>query len=193
MENVKSCNLTFWCCWALSKKIWFFLLVFLLHDETSSFYLEPFMHFCFCTQPPSIVTDEICTACDFNRPGKTCLRKLEWVWRGEIFMAKKRFAVKFFALFMCCYVSWVFSWNSVIITIWRSNLSLNQLIILRGRYRRLFLTSLKLSSWLSWKNGWRNIAKRYMSMPWDFSFKGQLWRLKRAISYSFSIIWLDRQ
>ncbi|KAF7823259.1 DNA polymerase epsilon catalytic subunit A-like [Senna tora] len=40
-------------------------------------------------QPPSIVTDEVCTACDFNRPGKTCLRKLEWVWRGEIFMAKK--------------------------------------------------------------------------------------------------------
>ncbi|KAJ6368932.1 hypothetical protein OIU78_001326 [Salix suchowensis] len=40
-------------------------------------------------QPPSIVTDEICTACDFNRPGKTCLRKLEWVWRGEIFTAKK--------------------------------------------------------------------------------------------------------
>eukprot|EP00268_Persea_americana_P026628 TRINITY_DN2608_c0_g1_i2.p1 TRINITY_DN2608_c0_g1~~TRINITY_DN2608_c0_g1_i2.p1 ORF type:complete len:2201 (+),score=389.42 TRINITY_DN2608_c0_g1_i2:181-6783(+) len=40
-------------------------------------------------QPPSIVSDEVCTACDFNRPGKTCLRKLEWVWRGEIFMAKK--------------------------------------------------------------------------------------------------------
>ncbi|XP_057988015.1 DNA polymerase epsilon catalytic subunit A isoform X2 [Hevea brasiliensis] len=40
-------------------------------------------------QPPSIVTEEICTACDFNRPDKTCLRKLEWVWRGEIFMAKK--------------------------------------------------------------------------------------------------------
>ncbi|XP_071723103.1 DNA polymerase epsilon catalytic subunit A-like isoform X1 [Rutidosis leptorrhynchoides] len=40
-------------------------------------------------QPPSIVTDEVCTACDFNRPGKTCLRKLEWVWRGEIYMAKK--------------------------------------------------------------------------------------------------------
>ncbi|KAJ4724769.1 DNA polymerase epsilon catalytic subunit [Melia azedarach] len=40
-------------------------------------------------QPPSVVTDEICTACDFNRPGKTCLRKLEWVWRGEIFIAKK--------------------------------------------------------------------------------------------------------
>ncbi|KAK4760568.1 hypothetical protein SAY87_005461 [Trapa incisa] len=40
-------------------------------------------------QPPSIVTDEICTACDFNRPGKNCLRKLEWVWRGETFMAKR--------------------------------------------------------------------------------------------------------
>ncbi|XP_061359270.1 DNA polymerase epsilon catalytic subunit A-like [Gastrolobium bilobum] len=40
-------------------------------------------------QPPSIVTDEVCTACDFNRPGKTCLRKLEWVWRGETFMAKR--------------------------------------------------------------------------------------------------------
>ncbi|XP_058067456.1 DNA polymerase epsilon catalytic subunit A-like isoform X2 [Magnolia sinica] len=40
-------------------------------------------------QPPSIVSDEVCTACDFNRPGKTCLRTLEWVWRGDIFMAKK--------------------------------------------------------------------------------------------------------
>ncbi|MQL76823.1 hypothetical protein Taro_009221 [Colocasia esculenta] len=40
-------------------------------------------------QPPSIVSDEVCTACNFNRPGKTCLRRLEWVWRGETFMAKK--------------------------------------------------------------------------------------------------------
>ncbi|KAH7671411.1 DNA polymerase epsilon subunit 1 protein [Dioscorea alata] len=40
-------------------------------------------------QPPSIVSDVVCTACDFNRPGKNCLRKLEWVWRGETFMAKK--------------------------------------------------------------------------------------------------------
>ncbi|KAH7671417.1 DNA-directed DNA polymerase protein [Dioscorea alata] len=39
--------------------------------------------------PPSIVSDVVCTACDFNRPGKNCLRKLEWVWRGETFMAKK--------------------------------------------------------------------------------------------------------
>ncbi|KAL3628020.1 DNA polymerase epsilon catalytic subunit A [Castilleja foliolosa] len=39
--------------------------------------------------PPSIVTDEICTACDFNRPGKNCLRNLEWVWRGETYTAKR--------------------------------------------------------------------------------------------------------
>nr|KAJ0201048.1 hypothetical protein LSAT_V11C600314360 [Lactuca sativa] len=40
-------------------------------------------------QPPSIVTEEVCTACDFNRPGKTCLRKLEWKWRGETYTAKR--------------------------------------------------------------------------------------------------------
>ncbi|PKA64815.1 DNA polymerase epsilon catalytic subunit A [Apostasia shenzhenica] len=40
-------------------------------------------------QPPSVVTDVVCTACDFNRPGKNCLRKLEWVWRGETYMAKR--------------------------------------------------------------------------------------------------------
>ncbi|GLJ44675.1 hypothetical protein SUGI_0939260 [Cryptomeria japonica] len=40
-------------------------------------------------QPPSIVTDDVCAACDFNRPGKTCLRHLEWVWRGETYTAKR--------------------------------------------------------------------------------------------------------
>lgn len=30
-------------------------------------------------QPSAIVTDEDCAACDFNRPGKTCLRQMEWV------------------------------------------------------------------------------------------------------------------
>eukprot|EP00884_Botryococcus_braunii_P021811 jgi/Botrbrau1/8313/Bobra.0081s0002.1 len=38
-------------------------------------------------QPSAIVTDEDCAACDFNRPGKTCLRPMEWVWRGETFSA----------------------------------------------------------------------------------------------------------
>ncbi|BBN04847.1 DNA polymerase epsilon subunit 1 [Marchantia polymorpha subsp. ruderalis] len=40
-------------------------------------------------QPPSIVTDDVCAACDFNRPDKTCLRQLEWVWRGETFSASR--------------------------------------------------------------------------------------------------------
>ncbi len=30
-------------------------------------------------QPSAIVADEDCAACDFNRPGKTCLRQMEWV------------------------------------------------------------------------------------------------------------------
>jgi hypothetical protein len=38
-------------------------------------------------QPSAIVTDEDCAACDFNRPGKTCLRSMEWVWRGEAYAA----------------------------------------------------------------------------------------------------------
>eukprot|EP00775_Hariotina_reticulata_P007932 gene7932-8128_t len=36
-------------------------------------------------QPSAVVTDEDCAACDFNKPGKTCLRQMEWVWRGEHF------------------------------------------------------------------------------------------------------------
>ncbi|CAL8464190.1 g3725 [Coccomyxa elongata] len=38
-------------------------------------------------QPSAIVTDEDCAACDFNRPGKTCLRTMTWEWRGETFAA----------------------------------------------------------------------------------------------------------
>lgn len=38
-------------------------------------------------QPSAIVTDEQCAACDFNNPGKTCLRPMEWVWRGEHYSA----------------------------------------------------------------------------------------------------------
>ncbi|GJN21151.1 hypothetical protein PR202_gb08602 [Eleusine coracana subsp. coracana] len=49
-------------------------------------------------QPPSIVTDVDCTACDFNRPGKNCLRKLEWVWRGETYMAKKKYILQIYGL-----------------------------------------------------------------------------------------------
>lgn len=34
-------------------------------------------------QPDSMKTEEDCAACDFNRPGKTCDRRLPWSWRGE--------------------------------------------------------------------------------------------------------------
>lgn len=37
-------------------------------------------------QPSAIVTDADCAACDYNHPGKQCLRPLEWVWRGETYM-----------------------------------------------------------------------------------------------------------
>ena len=40
-------------------------------------------------QPSAIVTEERCAACDFNRPGKTCLRRMDWVWRGETFAATR--------------------------------------------------------------------------------------------------------
>jgi DNA polymerase epsilon subunit 1 len=36
------------------------------------------------------VTDEDCAACVFNRPGKTCLRQMQWVWRGETFACDSR-------------------------------------------------------------------------------------------------------
>lgn len=40
-------------------------------------------------QPDSMVSEEDCAACDFNRPGKTCDRRLPWSWRGEFFPPKK--------------------------------------------------------------------------------------------------------
>ncbi|CCC66626.1 hypothetical protein NCAS_0A00660 [Naumovozyma castellii] len=39
-------------------------------------------------QPDSIKTERDCASCDFNRPGKTCARKLKWAWRGEFYPAK---------------------------------------------------------------------------------------------------------
>lgn len=39
-------------------------------------------------QPDSMITEADCAACDFNRPGKTCDRRLPWSWRGEYFPAK---------------------------------------------------------------------------------------------------------
>ncbi|TFY56137.1 hypothetical protein EVG20_g9045 [Dentipellis fragilis] len=40
-------------------------------------------------QPDSIVDESQCAVCDFNRPGKTCDRRLTWAWRGEFFPARR--------------------------------------------------------------------------------------------------------
>ena len=34
-------------------------------------------------QPPSIVDEETCAGCDFNKPGSRCQRRMPWMWRGE--------------------------------------------------------------------------------------------------------------
>ncbi|KAF5383469.1 hypothetical protein D9757_006181 [Collybiopsis confluens] len=36
-------------------------------------------------QPDSMVDESVCAVCDYNRPGKSCDRRLEWAWRGEFF------------------------------------------------------------------------------------------------------------
>ncbi|KAF9359459.1 DNA polymerase epsilon catalytic subunit [Mortierella sp. AD094] len=40
-------------------------------------------------QPDSIIDESTCAACDFNRVGKECDRRMTWSWRGEYFPAKK--------------------------------------------------------------------------------------------------------
>ena len=34
-------------------------------------------------QPSAVVGVETCAACDFNRPGATCQRNMQWMWRGD--------------------------------------------------------------------------------------------------------------
>ena len=40
-------------------------------------------------QPSSMVSAATCAACDFNRAGNDCQRKLEWIWRGDYFPADR--------------------------------------------------------------------------------------------------------
>lgn len=40
-------------------------------------------------QPDSMISESDCAACDFNRPGKTCDRRMPWSWRGEYMPAKR--------------------------------------------------------------------------------------------------------
>ncbi|BFZ56266.1 DNA polymerase epsilon catalytic subunit [Savitreella phatthalungensis] len=39
-------------------------------------------------QPDSMMDESTCATCDYNRPGKTCDRKMTWSWRGEFFPTK---------------------------------------------------------------------------------------------------------
>ena len=40
-------------------------------------------------QPSAMVSKDVCAACDYNRPGKNCLRELPWTWRGEHFASTR--------------------------------------------------------------------------------------------------------
>ncbi|RUS33948.1 DNA directed, epsilon, isoform CRA_a [Jimgerdemannia flammicorona] len=40
-------------------------------------------------QPDALIDESMCAGCDFNRPGKTCDRRMSWLWRGEYFPAKR--------------------------------------------------------------------------------------------------------
>ncbi|XP_068968210.1 DNA polymerase epsilon catalytic subunit 1 [Bombus flavifrons] len=38
-------------------------------------------------QPSAMVDETVCAACNYNKPGALCQRKMEWMWRGEYFTA----------------------------------------------------------------------------------------------------------
>ena len=40
-------------------------------------------------QPDSMIDEADCAACDFNRPGKICDRRMPWSWRGEFLPTQK--------------------------------------------------------------------------------------------------------
>ena len=40
-------------------------------------------------QPDSMIDESNCATCDFNRPGKTCDKKMTWSWRGEFYPVTK--------------------------------------------------------------------------------------------------------
>ncbi|OMH80188.1 DNA polymerase epsilon catalytic subunit A [Zancudomyces culisetae] len=40
-------------------------------------------------QPDAVVNEKVCASCDFNVMGKTCERKMKWLWRGEYYPATK--------------------------------------------------------------------------------------------------------
>ncbi|KAL6114248.1 pole [Pungitius sinensis] len=40
-------------------------------------------------QPSAMVDEATCAACDFNKPGASCQRRMAWQWRGEIMPASR--------------------------------------------------------------------------------------------------------
>uniref|UniRef100_A0A8D1TG87 DNA polymerase epsilon catalytic subunit n=1 Tax=Sus scrofa TaxID=9823 RepID=A0A8D1TG87_PIG len=40
-------------------------------------------------QPSAMVDEATCAACDFNKPGANCQRKMAWQWRGEFMPARR--------------------------------------------------------------------------------------------------------
>ena len=40
-------------------------------------------------QPDAMIDESACAVCDYNRPGKTCDRRMTWAWRGEFFPAQR--------------------------------------------------------------------------------------------------------
>ena len=40
-------------------------------------------------QPDAAIDEATCAVCDYNRPGKTCDRRMTWAWRGEYFPAQR--------------------------------------------------------------------------------------------------------
>lgn len=61
-------------------------LPFIYHVDVASMY--PNIMTTNRLQPDSMKTERDCASCDFNRPGKSCDRRLKWSWRGEFFPAK---------------------------------------------------------------------------------------------------------
>ncbi|PWY92538.1 DNA polymerase epsilon catalytic subunit A [Aspergillus heteromorphus CBS 117.55] len=60
---------------------------FIYHLDVASMY--PNIMITNRLQPDSMIEESNCAACDFNRPGKTCDRRMPWAWRGEFLPAKR--------------------------------------------------------------------------------------------------------
>ena len=55
----------------------------ILTSKSSSFCLNPNDSLPVPSQPSAMVDEATCAACDFNKPGANCQRKMAWQWRGE--------------------------------------------------------------------------------------------------------------